>query len=250
MSEWSGTMCGVRQEAAPTDPGYLPWPPRAKVPRVDALLDVEYLVIPGEAGRHERMAVPAIVLGEIAPGTWDLGADGEGLCNLCGCDDGVRCDDDTSGAVVCVADQDVVGPRASFGCTLCRDVSTALGDRGAFVAYRQSRESAGDAPGPYVQVTPLLAGPFCGFVPRGASFDGRVDDPYFKLVPRIPEGGLATDPARWELTWLDRVPHAGGRQYRYQLVYFDGRGEPASYRETNWFTAPADDHMPAAWAAQ
>ncbi len=60
--------------------------------------------------------------------------------------------------------------------------------------------------------------------------DHTLADPFIKLV--LLNGQ--------QPVFVDRYPHEGGRQYRYQLVYFDGNGEIVSYRTSNWVSVNAD----------
>ncbi len=60
-------------------------------------------------------------------------------------------------------------------------------------------------------------------------------DPYVKLMV-FPD---QTDP--WptlSLAYVDRYPHVSTYHYRYQVVFFDARGEITGHRNTDWIQAP------------
>jgi hypothetical protein len=65
----------------------------------------------------------------------------------------------------------------------------------------------------------------------------RLRDPFLKLLNFT--GGTPPD-AGPHMVFVDRFPHLGeaSREYRYQLVYFDHRGEIRFYRTSNWVVAP------------
>jgi hypothetical protein len=89
---------------------------------------------------------------------------------------------------------------------------------------------------PYEQVSPFLEKPFCRvksnldpLEPSHAA--GIVHDPHLTLVPLDLGSG-----AQYYASYVDRTPFIGGQDYRYQLVYFDDRGEIAAYADTQWIT--------------
>jgi hypothetical protein len=103
-----------------------------------------------------------------------------------------------------------------------------------FVVYRQSRRSGGAVPSEFIQVSPLIDDMFCrSDSPADPTPLARLDDPFIKLS-EIVQG----DP--WEghrLLYLDRYPHEMGIEYRYQLVFFDLKGEITEYRTSDWVLA-------------
>lgn len=147
---------------------------------------------------------------------------------------------------------------SSLCLTFCYALEQAMGGGGDFVAYRRSRDPAAPAQtSAWVQVSSLNARPFCALevIPaesRNTPFNRRLDgagywvelvDPHFDLAPFTDLGGQpfsdATGPYYGlELLWIDRYPHQLGREYQYQLVYFDDDGEVRGYRETTWALAP------------
>jgi hypothetical protein len=113
------------------------------------------------------------------------------------------------------------------------------------VVYRRSRSSTNTASvAPFIQVSEYLHSPTCFFSRKHfrswrplLSHEGPVlfgmDDPNF-VVMDMDRSATGGDSRSMEVLWLDRHPHAAGRDYQYQFVYFDDRGEISGYRESNW----------------
>ena len=114
------------------------------------------------------------------------------------------------------------------------------------VAYRRSRDSANPTElGPFVQVSEHMLTAHCFFsrqqfrqwrplVSRDLRFGGNrfgLDDPNFAVLDMERTGSSGRTA---ELVWLDRHPHMVGRDYQYQFVFFDARGEVRGYKESNW----------------
>ena len=98
------------------------------------------------------------------------------------------------------------------------------------MAYRQERNGAGVA-SEFYQVSPEVPMAWCRSVLPSSDV---LEDPVLKYA------SFVSEPAPWNvlsMVFLDRVPHIAGYDYRYQFVYFDGRGEISGYRTSNWITA-------------
>ena len=87
--------------------------------------------------------------------------------------------------------------------------------------------------GPLVQISPLIEKFFC----RGDANTSVGADPFLFLANFTPLGDADWNGIR--MTYVDRLPHIVGEHYRYQMVYFDTRGEITHTRWSNWLEAGA-----------
>ena len=111
------------------------------------------------------------------------------------------------------------------------------------VAYRRSRSHTNPTEvAPFVQASELIVNASCLFsrqqfrqwrplVSREGPRRFGADDPNFAVIDFKRD---SAGPRSMELVWLDRHPHQDGRDYQYQFVFFDERGEIAGYKESNW----------------
>ena len=242
VSAWTPELCIERAPPGTPAPQFLGWPSVPKA-RDAGTLAVRYL---------EGDLAPAIALSDL-----DSPVIGRDECssfpNL------FDCDEDTS----CAS-----GPRLFIGCDICGHIDAALADNRRFVVYRQRRD--GQALTPYVQVSPRIDGTFCRpscSDPFGCDEDAedllslafcgmrqRAEQACGANPGQVPQGVydphlslLAFDQADdWpELTlaFVDRTPHKAGAEYRYQLVYFDARGEISAKRLTPWLQIPEENAL-------
>jgi hypothetical protein len=130
----------------------------------------------------------------------------------------------------------------------CGIVSQALGTPGRFVVYRQHWHAGEAKPEEVAQVSPRIDGMRCAaeplspkegfptFVNRYCAREGGkpctvLDDPFLRVAH------FNADAQGWPtfgLVYVDEAPYAAGDKLRYQLVYFDARGEIAGTRTTDW----------------
>jgi hypothetical protein len=130
----------------------------------------------------------------------------------------------------------------------CGLVSQALGAAGRFVVYRQLWHAGVATPEEVAQVSPRIDGVHCAaealspkagfptYVNRYCTHEGSapctvLDDPFMRVAH------FNSDASGWPtfgLVYVDEAPYAAGDKLRYQLVYFDARGEIAGHRTTDW----------------
>lgn len=206
LSEWSEAACVLRREDTAPLPEYLEWP-KITSPAKLGDMDVVYL-------SHAYDGFPVIILSN------DMKlVDGEAGGGTCGLATG----DHATGP----CDQISTTVDAFTFCTTVRD---AAAEHMGFVVYRQNSEDpSASTPiiSEYKQVSPLI-----GQV--GCRAGNRVEDPFI-LVTKIINSSPEREGDR--VLYRDKYPHEGGMHYRYQLVYFDERGEITGYRQTNWVQA-------------
>lgn len=258
LSDWSPGLCALRMPPGQFVPSYLPWP-EIPLPGSKGTLLSTYLTSDG---------LPALALGLVNPA---LIAGGTEACpamtqpNVCVAE---------PGAAACVNDLPLTGTCPS----LCGAVESGLFGNTNFVVLRQERESAGEPPTAWHQVSALVERPFCSRFCTGqpvpeAWMDGpgvppRVDFVKQQAALAAPAGdqqaaavGIALPPrgrcidflddpqielvdmssygwAERSLVYVDRFPHLAGTEVRYTLVYFDERGEISGTRNTPFMAIP------------
>ena len=225
LSAWSPQYCSVRLPATVAAPTYLPWP---KIPTVKKLGDLHADFLPGLL-----TGTPVIRLSDseivFPPNT--------AITQVPVCSD-------TGQGCVPVLPQ--IGYTTSFCSILQNSVSGGLG----FVAYRQGSSVAPiDAYGnpineqqygDYMQVSPLIDRMQCA-VKNWLNLAGlqpyaEINDPFIYLLYL---GGYDfTNWPGYRMAFVDWHPHVYKHWYRYQLVYFDSKGEITGYRQTNWVQEP------------
>ena len=115
---------------------------------------------------------------------------------------------------------------------MCAGVRAAVGSSLGFVAYRQARN--GGNPTDFVQVSPLVDRMFCRVNPSD-EIQSTLDDPFVRYLDIT--GTPHPDFQEEVFVFVDRYPHLYGKEYRYQLVYFDAQGEIVAWRTTDWVLA-------------
>lgn len=231
LSDWSPELCAVRRGPNTPAPSYIPWPTTPEVPE-DAPLDAIYL---------DGDGLPVVHLAAVSL------ADCGGPLSIPQCVG----DPEAKGDEVDACYFPIV-PLEASECQLgCHGIEQALRGRLGFVVYRQGRPTSDDPAGDFVQVSPLIDRAHCAQVtedelPEGVQWNplygAKLDllaDPYIALADFSGEfDGVTGNP--WsgeELFFVDRYPHTDGWEYRYQLVYFDARGEIVRTRTSNWMAA-------------
>jgi hypothetical protein len=239
LSPLTKPMCVARRAPAAELPTYLGWPTIPKPPQRPAL-KAQYLtgdrvmVIPFGPVAFQKFCArrpvgDLLVIIDGGAACYASQSDPPTACQTGappeGCGDG-RCVDP------CLNEYGYMGDSPA----LCANARTGLGENTRFVAYRQARNRATLEVSPYEQVSPFLEKPFCRvksnldpLEPSHAA--GIVHDPHLTLVPLDLGSG-----AQYYASYVDRTPFIGGQDYRYQLVYFDDRGEIAAYADTQWIT--------------
>ncbi len=217
LSDWSPKRCDLRLPPNVPIPEYMPWPKFDVPASSGADLQASYLAV------DERMVVRM----------------GDPVTSLNSCEItfiGESCTGDLSGSE-CIPDP--AAGSLSFTCDdFCAELLASRTEPISFVAYRQWGDAPGDpTPSEFQQVSPLIDMVGCFEFPVGPPYgsgQGMID-PFFKMIEFIaPHPWSASG---YQMVFLDRAPHVEGRWYRYQFVYFDGRGEIESYRNTNWVQA-------------
>ena len=248
VSEWTPRRCVSRSALTETPPVYLPWPsvagPVAQAPLTAgaSLLPFIYLrsidstnttyqarvslseavgAIGGEDARELLAIQPiyAIELGRLS------GLEEAGDCSY---------------------DREAVTGYPPLPTMVCAQrgrlrVDSALASAAGFLVYRQARPIEG-TPGDWQQVSPLIE--FAHWdreVIESPLTDRplvtwRLNDPFLKMVP------VAVGADDWRILFFDRYPQMSaraaifgeGREYRYQLVYFDERKRPVAWRQSDW----------------
>lgn len=206
LSAWSPTKCETRLGPTATPSEYLPWP---SIPTPPEQAPLAALYLP---------------------------ADGFGIVHLASFEpDPQACPTqvpscDPKGQTHCWLPLIPLGIECSL---TCADVEAMVRPSLGFVAYRQSRTGPGAPPTSYAQVSPLIDRMHCSSADLGIYGSTTIGDPYIALL-----SFSAKEPWRGaEFYFLDGYPHAAGEQLRYQLVYFDVRGEITHTRTSNWITA-------------
>lgn len=243
-SDWTAPICGVRSQDPIPPPSYFEWP---QVP------------LPGELGTKLPVrwsaahGVPAVLVGKVPEELFASSAFYSGVCaddsecvgDLPSCLNG-RCapaDCSAAGDARCFHR----GPLVFRGLDACGTFHKGIGTPGRFVVYRQERSAAGAAPSDFAQVSPRIDGVGCErlvvpaddpdpFLHRhcGRTPCDIYDDPFVQLA-RFDGDGEGWP--QFSLVYVDEYPFVLGHQYRYQLVYFDDRGEIAGVRNTDWVEA-------------
>ena len=111
-----------------------------------------------------------------------------------------------------------------------------------FLVYRQLRRPDGTL-GDWQQVSPLIEFAHWDRIDKKTLEESKIDvstrlnDPYIKILP------VAGEIDTWRFLFVDRYPLVNylwaqalgeGRDYRYQLVYFDDRHSPVAWRQSGW----------------
>ncbi len=259
LSEWTPWRCATRHPPGVTPPEYLPWPAIASPGTTGAPLPVQLL--PGDL-------VPGILLGSINV----AGLGGDERCSVLnesvpGCGEGLCVRDDpflSACPGFCGAVRGGLGNNVRF--MVYRQLRQGAAEPGPFSQVTPLLDTA--FCGTYCAgnpVPPLLVAGGVGRPPReavlghnaniagDAAFAANdngglaaasialpprgcvqyVADPHIKLLDLGPQGWPSTS-----LVWVDRFPLMAGASYRYQLVYFDERGEILGRRETAWIAVP------------
>lgn len=243
-SDWSADLCIDRAAPGTPLPQFLGWPAVSRA-RDAGTLAVRYL----EADQAPVIALSDLDTPVVLPAACEVRNSRNQLVDrVCGGDD------------ACVAGE----PHVYLDCGICGRIDAALGDNRRFVVYRQRRDDGAHTA--YAQVSPRIDGMYCaascadmfGCVNREGDF---LDQAFCSLndqaqvacdANRAPEGVfdpyvklLTFDQADdWPVTTLafvDRTPHAAGAEYRYQVVYFDARGEVTAKRTTPWLRVPEEN---------
>jgi hypothetical protein len=245
-SDWTPQRCVTRSDVFEPPPVYLPWPAvagpveRAPLPAFSYVSVLElWGVIPGDQSDENRdrllVAAPRILASAAAAALEDpallimqpvpaieLGRV-EGL-----------------GRAGCRADLAEAVGYPPLPAVECSDggrlrATAALESALGFLVYRQWRRPDGTA-GDWQQASPLIE--FAHWDPIDG--DGktevqvRLNDPWIRLVRA--DDAIDT----WRVLFFDRYPvvlpfvSSEGREYRYQLVYFDDRHRPVAWRQTDW----------------
>ncbi|MCB1744088.1 MAG: hypothetical protein KDK91_27190, partial [Gammaproteobacteria bacterium] len=223
LSDWSATRCGIRKPIVEPPPPNIPWPEVPATPKAPDML-ARYMTV-------DKM--PAILLSNDELDLYRHCPDD--IINLPPvCRDGPR--DKQS----CLnRGRDGEGATLVHCNNLCALTRENVAANIGFVAYRRSSEDP-NLPGRYtdfVQVSPLIDKVFCRQFrnPQIGTSSGVIDDPFVKLI------NFSIGDPQWDgfrFAFLDDYPHVRGRWYQYQLVFFDARGEPVRYRQTDWIQAP------------
>lgn len=211
LSEASAPLC-VRREVDEENLERIPWPER---PAPKDLGDM--------TARFQTLdQLPLVRLSDAPDSSVDQTCD----YSVPACGDGTSC-----------LNQHEHGPRtrdcAQDGPQLCQVLSASAAEELGFVAYRQSRRNR--QVGPFVQVSPLIERVHCEITrtDKTTNNQNRFHDPYMDIF-RFSDG------ADWNgdhWVFKDQYPHEAGVDYRYQLIYFDSRGEITGFRTSNWVTA-------------
>jgi hypothetical protein len=259
LSEWTPWRCATRQPPGVTPPEYLPWPAVPSPGVTGAPLQVALL--PGDN-------VPSILLGNINVAA--LGGDERCTAlneSVPGCDGREACAKDdpflSSCPGFCNAVRSGLGNNVRF--TVYRQLQQGAAEPGPFSQVTPLLDTAFCAT--YCTGNPIPAALIGGVgrPPRDAELNRianvqpagdavlaanndaiaaaialpprgcvqYVSDPHIKLLDLAAQGWPSTS-----LVWVDRFPLIAGASYRYQLVYFDERGEILGRRETAWIAVP------------
>jgi len=233
LSDWSPDVCAFRMTHGTPAPTYLPWP-ALPTPPEGVPLDALYL---------DGDGLPIVHLASYDP----CAGTSLGPVPIC---DGKP---EGAGDEIPACYQPILALEDGECRGSCERLDAALAGTLGFVAYRQSRPDQTSTPSDFVQISPLIDRAHCEGVtedelPPGffwyPSFGDELDllaDPYIAFAYfKDTDDGATVEPWKGiELYFIDRYPHSddSGIQYRYQFVWFDARGEPASFRTSNWIKA-------------
>lgn len=135
-------------------------------------------------------------------------------------------------------------PQPALECNIAglARARAAFAQAAGFLVYRQSRATEG-AESDWQQVSPLIEfAHWDALEPDPGNKEAptaRLNDPYVKILRA--EG----EPDTWRFMFFDRFPQVlplfGDRaEYRYQLVYFDERHRPVTWRRSEWLALPGE----------
>jgi hypothetical protein len=205
VSSWSPSRCAVRLPSGEPPPQYLRWPP-VEAPPVAGPLFARYLA--GDGLPLVRLSSDPI--------------------ELAGCDPGIDECRESEPSSSCFREANPDLPVHASCPDWCSRMRSASSLPFPFVAYRQSSDAG--VPSEFHQVSPLVERAFCE--PGFASGSPSLADPFVKLL--LFGAGQGQEWEGFRLVFVDRTPHIAGLRYRYQLVFFDPRGEIASVRTSPW----------------
>ncbi len=220
LSPWSNWHCETRRPAAAaTAPTYLPWPHVDLPPVLRNTIFTRYL-------KTDQMVVLRLSDDPVY-----FPSSSCAVTNILTCDGTL-----TGGLCIPDAKKGSVTNEQTASCVeFCPVVDAAVSAGLGFVVYRQRASNIGDATTytDYVQVSPLIENVSCDtqYQPSGAAPDVSLLDPYIMFAEFTSGGSL------WVGTravYRDQYPFIKNQNYRYQIVYFDSKGEINGYRETNW----------------
>lgn len=218
QSDWSKASCTNRSSSENAAPKWLPWPGTNTADQGEDLsvrLNRDWGFLPASSVLSGGVHIPLLRGIEtdcsITPSTVTFFGD-------------VGQDEVTDGAmlanVICIADQ-----RNRLNSSYISQLN--------FMVFRQSRFQGVESD--WVQVSPLID--YVHWADNGVSKDGlsyRLKDPYIWVSqPDVSE------PEIIDLNFVDRVSLAAGREYRYQVVYFDYDHALDYWRGTPWILIPS-----------
>lgn len=230
-SDWVGPLCGSRVPAGTSLPSYLPWP-AMPAPGVGATLTASYL---------PREGVPVVKVGTFDPKEiWPDSTDPDAEVGVCGPETLPDCylnPPDNVPTDSCIAPHRNAHARCI---DICGVLNKAAGGLTNFMGYRQVWDAALATWGPFIQVTPVLGGPFCFFGNEFAS--GR--QKFGLMDPSFIAARFATEPnapATYELAFVDGYPHEPGTKIRYAFVRFGPEGQIVETQFSTELQIPAED---------
>jgi hypothetical protein len=273
LSEPTPLLCRAWSVDPPPPVAYLPWPAIPQPKSLGTDLPARYFENDGVVGIYLGTVDPKLLDPGASTSQYtgitcvdDAGCGAYGVPEACVAGHCVPAD--CQGPTTCLDTRPLVfgNPNA------CSAFTKALGAPGRFVVYRQTREASGPGSGvytysPLTQVSPRIDGPYCraqeippeyldlegsplpdtnarrnqlarfGRVCNANSLSGPnrctvFEDPFLRVAHWSAAGG-ETWP-QFSLVYVDEFPYSAGNDVRYQLVYFDERGEIAGYRNTAW----------------
>ncbi|MDJ0865060.1 MAG: hypothetical protein QNK03_03055 [Myxococcota bacterium] len=203
VSDWSPKVCSVRQPVAAAAVESLGWPQIASPPEGP----------PIQARFLDGDELPVLLLSEPIPFN---------TCPLFL----PACEPEFNPETPCVGEPgNPPAPIQSTNCDVCSVIDYSFSAPPPFVVYRQSRRGLIAPPTDFAQVSPLVE-PYC----ESSSQLSVLDDPFVSLV----NFGSGDETPGLRLVFVDRTGYREDLQYRYQVVFFTGSGEPYESRTSAW----------------
>lgn len=217
LSQWSAERCETRSSSAATVPKWLSWPGLKRANQKDDLTvksNTDFGFLPSGSPIQSGVHIPLL-----------------SMTNVCRADPNsitlfgeITQSPPDQGSALVNLDCNPAGKMVTSG---------AYSEKLNFIVFRQSREDG--VISNFKQVSPLI-----DYIHWQQTVDAKNGTRYVLRDPYIwPSVADISNTDQLTLSYVDRAPLVSGREYRYQLVYFDQDHSLAAWRQTQWISVTA-----------